>query len=205
MGGGQPPYSWGRSRSGRRSRPGESVRSRGWKLIWSTDGPGTILLLAYLSLLPQTGLADWRVLQAPGADGTAGRKAAVSENETRHRLEVFVDGQGEVYGSFLLPPGLDRFPEDACPTFQVDRRRPINLATRPDGCRILARRVRFALGTVKDARVASPILVQLMYGNVAFIRYRLEHVGYGEAAFGLQGSKQALLEAIGPGVTVSSW
>ena len=181
------------------------MRSYGWKLSWATGRPGPILLAACINLIPGALLADWRVLQAPGVDGTADRKAAVSENETRHRLEVFVDGQGKVHASFLLPPGLDRFPDDGCPTFQVDRRRPINLAMRPDGCRIFGRRLRFALGTVKDARVASPILVQLMNGNVAFIRYRLEHVGYGEAAFSLEGSKQALLEAIGPGVTVSSW
>ena len=157
-----------------------------------------------LHLVAPVSLADWEVLEVPKENGGAARNVAVSENETRHRLEVLMDNEGTVLASFLLPPGLARFPDGYCPTFQVDTRRPLNLATWPSGCQILGRRVQFALGTVKDKQVTSPVLIQLMNGIVAVVRYRLEYAGYGEAAFSLQGSKQALAGAIGQNVRVSA-
>ncbi len=162
------------------------------------------LLATCLQLLATASPADWKVVQESTGNEGATRDVAVSENETRHRLEVRVDSDGTVLASFVLPPGLTRFPEGYCPTFQVDSRRPVNLATWPGGCQVFAQQVQFALGMVRDKRVASPVLIQLMNGIVAAVRYRQEYAGYGEATFSLQGSKQALTAAMGRNVTVTA-
>jgi len=129
---------------------------------------------------------------------------ALTQTADGHRLEVFRGEQGAVYGDLVLPPGLQRFSETLCPTFQVDKRRPKSLDEDREGCQLDGQRARFPLGTVEEARIVSPILVQLMYGSTVVFRYQLQHVGYAEATFSLQGSRQALAEAIGPEVTVSA-
>jgi hypothetical protein len=157
-----------------------------------------------LGLLSSATLADWSVLEVPGAPDGPATKIALTESADGHRLEVFLGEQGAVYAYLVLPPGLQRFSEALCPTFQVDKRRSKSLHAYREGCDLDVQRARFPLGTVEEARIASPILAQLMYGDTVVFRYQLQHVGYAEATFSLQGSKQALAEAIGPEVTVSA-
>jgi hypothetical protein len=157
-----------------------------------------------LALLSSATLADWSALEVPGTPERPATKMALTQSADGHRLEVFLEEQGTVYADLVLPPGLQRFSEALCPTFQVDKRRPKSLHAYREGCQLDGRRARFPLGTVEQARIVSPILVQLMYGNTVVFRYQLQHVGYARATFSLQGSKQALAEALGPEVTVSA-
>lgn len=157
-----------------------------------------------LGLLSSATLADWSVLQVPGNPERPATRMALAQTADGHRLEVFLGEHGAVYGEFVLPPGLQRFSEALCPTFQVDKRHPRSLQAYREGCEPDGQRARFRLGTVEEGHIVSPILVQLMYGNTVVFRYQLQHVGYDEATFSLQHSKQALAEVIGPKVTVSA-
>ncbi len=155
----------------------------------------------FLLIQPVTGLADWRVLLREDESGELTQRVAVVDSPGGERLEVYRDAKQGLYGAFKLGNGLVTLAQAACPTFRVDQRRPVRLGAQGE-CNVSADQVEFFLGEVNGRQIASPILLQLMNGNTAFFRYQLNRVGYAETAFGLQRSKQALVEVIGTGVKV---
>ncbi len=167
-----------------------------WGCAWLLGG-------LLLTIQPWPLLADWRVLAEADQSGALTRRLATVDSDKGERLAIFKDAEQRVYGTFRLREGLQVLVAGQCPTFRVDKRRPLALSgADQQNCVGTAGEVTFHLGTVKEGRIASPVLLQLMNGNTASFRYRLEHVGYAEAAFDLQRSKQALAEVIGPDVEV---
>ena len=159
--------------------------------------------LLLLATQPLVAFGDWRVLAQEDQTGDLTQRLAVVDSPGGERLAIFRDTEQGVYGKFKLREGLETLVPTLCPTFRVDKRRPLVLSGGEDQpCKSAPNEVQFFLGTVKDGRIASPVLLQLMNGNTASFRYQLEHVGYAEAAFGLQRSKQALAEIIGADVEV---
>ena len=156
-----------------------------------------------LCMQPLPAPADWRVLVEEDQTGELTQRRAIVESRGGERLAIYKDDQQGVYGIFKLREGLERLVPKQCPTFRVDKRLPMVLSGVADqSCEGSVSEVRFYLGTIQEGRIASPVLLQLMNGNTAWLSYRLEHVGYAEAAFDLQRSKQALLDIIGSDVTV---
>lgn len=160
------------------------------------------LPLLLVSLVPPPVSAAWTISIEDGGTGDQARTVAVVQAGSGARLEVFRDGKQVIHAALILGEGFDVFAEDICPTLAIDQRRPVNMSSADNPCRVSGHRVRFAIGPVQESTITSPLLLQLMNGKTAVLRYQLRNGGYGEAAFSLQRSKQALVEAIGPGVTV---
>ena len=168
-------------------------RSTGARLL------GVLLLCVQAS----AALADWRVLVEEDQTGELTQRRAIVDSRGGERLAIYKDHQQSVHGIFKLRQGLESLVSNQCPTFRVDKRSPLLLSgVEEQSCEGSAGEVKFYLGSVQEGRIASPVLLQLMNGNTAWLRYRLEHVGYAEAAFDLQRSKQALADIIGPDVAV---
>ncbi len=162
-----------------------------------------MLGILLLGIQPLTTSADWRVLAREDQRGELTRRVAIVDSSDGERLAIFRDPEQRVYGTFKLREGLEILVRNQCPTFRVDKRRPMVLSGVDDQpCAGTGGQVQFYLGKIEEGRIASPVLLQLMNGNTARLRYRLEHVGYAEAAFDLQRSKQALGEIIGAEVDV---
>ncbi len=181
---------------GETGKVAEGMVKHRWRRAWLLGG-------LLLGIQPCSLFADWRVLAEADQSGALTRRLATVDSDKGERLAIFKDAEQRVYGTFRLREGLQVLVADQCPTFRVDKRRPLALSgADQQNCLSTAGEVTFHLGTVKEGRIASPVLLQLMNGNTASFRYRLEHVGYAEAAFDWQRSKQALAEVIGPDVEV---
>ena len=162
-----------------------------------------LFLFLLLGAQPPVASGDWRVLAQEDQAGGLTHRLAIVDSPAGERLAVYRDLEQNVHGKLRLREGLETLAPSLCPTFRVDSRRPMVLSG-GEGlpCEIASNNVEFFLGKIRDGRIVSPVLLQLMNGNTAWFRYRLEHVGYVEAAFGLQRSKQALAEIIGADVEV---
>ena len=162
-----------------------------------------LLVMLLLCVQPSATVAEWRVLVEEDQTGELTQRRAIVDSRGGERLAIYKDDQQRVHGIFILRQGLESLVSKQCPTFRVDKRRPLVLSgVEEQSCEGSASEVKFYLGSVQEGRIASPVLLQLMNGNTAWLRYRLKHVGYAEAAFDLQRSKQALADIIGPDVAV---
>lgn len=161
-----------------------------------------LLCLCLVSLVPLPTSAAWTISMEHGGTEAQPRKVAVVQAGSGERLEVFRDGKQVVHAALVLGEGFDVFAADICPTLAIDQRRPVSISSVDRPCRVSGHRLQFAVGPVQDGTITSPLLLQLMNGSTAVLRYRLRDTGYGEAAFSLQRSKQALVEVLGPEVRV---
>ncbi len=169
---------------------------------WPTRLGNLRLFLFLVSLVPLPISAAWVISIEHGGAEAQARKVAVVQAGSGERLEVFRDDKQMVHAALILSEGFDVFAENICPTLAIDRRRPVNKFSVDKPCEVSGHRVQFAIGPVEGGTITSSLLLQLMNGSTAVLRYRLRNAGYGEAAFSLQRSKQALVEVLGPEVTV---
>ncbi len=155
-----------------------------------------MLLAALVALLPTTVLAQWNVIIRPAESGNASEKIAIGRNDDGDTLRVRRTADDAVEVVFALRPGLSRL-ADGCPSYRVDEQKPRALVSNGDMCRAEGREVTFVLGHVRDERVDSAALLELMNGSRIRFIYHVHGTGYAEAAFSLAGSKQAITEALG--------
>jgi hypothetical protein len=130
------------------------------------------------------------------------KPVAVVHSTTGDSLRVFKDAKGVVHLSLRLRRGLERLAQDACPTFQVDRDPPSAISAQDVRCTTDTGGARVAIGQVDGGSIDSSMLQRLMNGTAIVARFRLKTLGYRKASFTLSGSKQALFNMIGPGVTI---
>ncbi len=142
--------------------------------------------------------AEWTTV----ADEGQPPQAQVRNDEGAEVRIRLVDGR-VVHATYRLPAGLARLDPAGCPTFQIDKRVPENLATGAHACRVTGDGSEVVLADVVDGRVESPTLLELMNGGVLTVRYRLLRGGYGSSRFTLRHSKQALNDALGDGIIVA--
>lgn len=142
--------------------------------------------------------AAWDARDA--ARGDASVREAFVANDAGQELRVYRDAEGRIHGLLALGPGLLRL--GGCPTLQVDDAPAVALGRRAAPCGAEAARADFTLGRVEDGRLRSGLVLQLMQGREAVLRYPLRGAGYGEARFPLTRSLQALQQALGAGVEV---
>ncbi len=159
-------------------------------------------LLATVALLSPSASAEWRVYPpATGSQPGTGEVATVT-NASGHSLRVYRDGDGFVYGEFVLRRGLHALARTTCPSYQIDLKRPVALRYERDWCEVSDHSARFRLGRAEGDRVESKALIGLMNGTRLRFRFHLTGLGYQETEFSLRGSKQALNQAMGTGVRV---
>lgn len=161
--------------------------------------PALGLVLFLLLSLATCAQAQWETVPEPNRDGAI---HAFVRNATGAALTVYRDREDRVIATLTLGRGFDEFREDACPSFVVDQEPPVNLAREAPACTVNGAQARFHFGRVDGGSLISPLVLQLMNGRELTLRYPLKERGYRESRFLLRGSKQALSEALGPGVRV---
>ena len=165
-------------------------------------GAAGATLALVLAAAPAVWAEPWAFRSVAG-EGGALRQAYVG-NASGQDLEISRDPAGTVRGALRLGPGLKSLAPDACPTFQVDEAPAVSLARTASPCVAGAGEALFVLGEIRDDRLRSGLVTQLMNGREVVLRYRLaDGAGYGAARFPLTRSKQALAEALGGGVRVT--
>jgi hypothetical protein len=142
--------------------------------------------------------AAWDAREASRA-GAPVREAFVA-NDAGQELRVYRDAAGRIHGLLALGPGLLRL--GGCPTLQVDDAPPAALGQSATPCTAEGPGADFTLGRIEAGRLRSGLVLQLMRGREAVLRYPLRGAGYGEARFPLTRSLQALQQALGAGVEV---
>lgn len=150
-----------------------------------------------LAFSPALGATEWRYSvneeQLP---------VAACGNAEAALMRVYRAPDAQVYVQLDLPPGLAPLGTGACPTVEVDGGSTAATRIRATGCAFEARAVAVPGGRIEDGVLVSPLLAALRRGSRVAWRYRYAYGGYGETAFGLEGSKQRLDEVLGDGVRV---
>ena len=162
----------------------------------------TATLAALLALTPLPLAAQWEVELEPPHDGRPGGKVAVGRNSAGDTLQVRRTADGTIEAVLVLRPGLSPL-ADGCPSYRVDTEKPRALVTDGEMCRTAGRSVTFLLGRVRDERVDSASLLEMMNGSRMRFVYHVRSAGYEEAAFSLAGSKQAITDVIGGNIVVN--
>lgn len=159
------------------------------------------LVAAGLALASPATLAEWRTASDEGQEGA--RPMAWVRNEDGARLRIWVDAEAQVRAAFRLPPGLLALDPSGCPTLHVDQLAVEDLSAPDHACAVEHAQAKVVLARARDGQVHSPTLLHLMNGTRLTVRYRLIRGGYGAADFSLSGSKQALTDALGEGISVT--
>lgn len=153
------------------------------------------LLACLLAAVPPA-LAAWQV------DTGAPVPQAVAATAEGHELAVFRRGD-RVIMRLRLPDRFVALAAGRCPTFQVDRERPVN-GSGGAACTLGERSAEVVLGTIENGRVVSPALYRLMNGRALDYRYITAAGRYREVTFGLERSKRAIRAALGRSLEVAT-
>ena len=148
-------------------------------------------------------LADptrWNVERAAEDGSGAQRPIAVVASAEGDALRVHRAASGAVALSLRLRDGFERLDAAGCPTLRIDDTPATGRASR--SCEVADRVVTVELGRIDDGGVRSAVLAGLIQGTRLTWRVRLRELGYREIAFTLKGSKQAVMQVIGPDTRV---
>ena len=167
------------------------------RLIQSTVTSFILLGLLSMAMPAQ---AQWSDIET---NISASGRAALVKSDNDARLSIWLDKENILFAQFDLAPGLLAFDEKICPTFQIDLTQIKNLSSSTHQCSVAEAHVRFQVTQVQNNQIDSPMLLQFMNGSRVTVRYRLKYAGYGAETFSLKGSKQALKDALGDGITVN--
>ncbi len=160
-------------------------------------------ILCYLTpVFPVTAAAEWNIITHNDLDANVITSVAIIKNEKGYTLEIYKDSVDAVRGRFTLTQGLIRFPDNFCPTFQIDSGQPRNRSINDAPCLAGDTWAEFILGYVENGQVNSSAIAGVMNGVVLRFRFLLEQGDYRETLFSLSGSKRAVSAALGEGVNV---
>ena len=152
-----------------------------------------------LALFPASA-ADWNIVTHSDMDTNVTTSVAIVENDEGYSLEIYKDSVDAVRARFSMAQGLLRFPENFCPTFQIDKGTARNRSINDAPCLSGNNWSEFILGYVVNGAVESKAISGLMNGVGLRFRFRLENGDYRETLFSLTGSKRAISTALGTGV-----
>ena len=163
-----------------------------------------LLLSCYLvfSLAPVSA-AEWNIIMHNDMDTNTITSVAIIKNETGYTLEIYKDSVNAVRARFTLSRDLIRFPDDFCPTFQIDSGEPTNTSVNDAPCLSGDIWAEFILGYVEHGSISSSAVVGLMNGVGLRFRFLLQNGDYRETLFSLRGSKRAMSAALGDGISVA--
>jgi hypothetical protein len=147
--------------------------------------------------------AEWNIIKHNDMDTNTITSIAIIKNENGETLEIYKDSVDAVRARFTLSRNLIQFPDNFCPTFQIDRGEPTNRSVNDAPCLSAKTWAEFILGYVKNGNISSSAVVGLMNGVGLRFRFRLENGDYHETLFSLRGSKRAMSAALGNGVSVT--
>ncbi len=162
-----------------------------------------ILFLCVLLVKPANA-AEWNIIMHSDMDSNTTTSVAIIENESGYTLEIYKDSVDAVRARFTLAEGLIRFPDNFCPTFQIDSGQPKNRSINDAPCLSDKTWAEFILGYVENEQVSSSTVAGLMNGVGLRFRFLLENGDYRETLFSLRGSKRAMSTALGVNIGVST-
>ena len=162
-----------------------------------------ILFLCVL-LVNSVSAAEWNIISHSDTDSNITTSVAIIENESGYTLEIYKDSVDAVRARFTLAKGLIRFPDNFCPTFQIDSGQPKTRSINDAPCLSDRTWAEFILGFVENGRISSSAITGLMNGVGLRFRFLLENGDYRETLFSLRGSKRAMSTAIGVNISVST-
>ena len=152
----------------------------------------------------QLNAAEWNTITHSDMDSNTTTSVAIIENDDGYTLEVYKDSVNAVRARFTLAKELISFPENFCPTFQIDNGQSKNRSINDAPCLADKTWAEFILGYVENGQVSSSAIAGIMNGVSLKLRFMLENGDYRETLFSLRGSKRAMSAALGAGVSVSS-
>lgn len=141
--------------------------------------------------------AEWNIITHSDMDSNVTTSVAVVKNEQGYALEIYKDSVDAVRARFTLAQGLLRFPENFCPTFQIDKGPARNRSVNDAPCLSANNWSEFILGYVVEGSIESKTISGLMNGVGLRFRFMLENGDYRETLFSLIGSKRAMSTALG--------
>lgn len=148
-------------------------------------------LIVFLCAFVPPVFAAW---QAADHDGVV---MAGIDNEHGQRIDLFVDDRNVVLLRINLSEGFETFAASSCPTFQIDRRKPMHHFELGRRCTVTGKQATIALGAMIDRSIRSLVMHRLMNGNNVTFRYTIGNGQYRQAQFSLSGSKQAMRQLLG--------
>jgi hypothetical protein len=158
-----------------------------------------VLCYSILAFNPASAV-EWNIITHNDMDSDTITSVAIIKNESEYTLEIYKDSVDAVRARFTLSRSLIRFPDDFCPTFQIDSGEPKNRSINDAPCLTGDTWAEFILGYVVNGQVNSSAIVGLMNGIAIRFRFLLENGDYRETLFSLRGSKRAMSAALGEGV-----
>ena len=162
------------------------------------------LFLCYLAFVSSaTNAAEWNIIMHNDMDSNIVTSVAIIKNANGYTLEIYKDSVDAVRARFTLNRNLIRFPDNFCPTFQIDKGEPKNRSVNDAPCLSGDTWAEFILGYVKNGDINSSAIVGLMNGVGLRFRFMLENGDYHETLVSLRGSKRAMSAALGDGVSVT--
>jgi hypothetical protein len=147
--------------------------------------------------------AEWKIVMHNDMDTNTITSIAIIKNENGETLEIYKDSVNAVRARFTLSRNLLQFPDNFCPTFQIDSGEPTNRSVNDAPCLSAKTWAEFILGYVENGNISSSAVVDLMNGVGLRFRFMLENGDYRETLFSLRGSKRAMSAALGTGVSVT--
>ncbi len=165
---------------------------------------GARLPLAALGLLvaSASAQAQWSSIAETSAGDGAVHQNALVTNERGASLRIFLASDNRLIAKFQLNKGLLSLDPVTCPTLQIDTYLPEDFNLAEFQCEITGAQASITLTQVKEEQLESKTFLELMNGRRLMIRYRLQGAGYGQQAFSLKGSKQALKATLTHGIVV---
>lgn len=164
----------------------------------------TSLLVSLLFSVSVIHAADWNTITHNDLDSDTLTSVAIVKNNQGFTLEIYKDSVNAIRARFSLGNNLISFPDNFCPTFQIDKGSPKNRSINDAPCLSDDTWAEFILGYVENNHVESDSIAGLMNGVNLRFRFMLKNGDYRETLFSLLGSKRAMSTALGENVQVSS-
>ena len=159
-------------------------------------------ITAILLLCPAFVFADWDVITHTNTSDNSETQVARTINEEGYILEIYKDNGGAIRSRLSLNAELDQFATKSCPTYQIGRYTFDNTSVNDAPCLTNLSWSEFILGYSENFVVSSRKLNAFLNGNNVIFRFILENGSYQETSFSLSGSKRAVLNAFGSGITI---
>lgn len=182
------------------ARQTDTVPNAGMR--WHRGRAAGWVLMAVALALPLKARCEWLAAKRNDVSRGGETEVAVTRNNDGFSLEIYRDASNTVYGRFTLPGHLLIIADGTCPTYQIDRGAPVNRSVNGDPCLVGGNWAEYTLGHVDNFRVDSSSLLAIMNGIAIAFRFKLENGDYRSTEFSLQGSKRAIISALGEDISI---